>query len=61
MCLVLGVPGSGCSTFLKIIANHARREYPQITGEVEYAGITADEMAKHYGGEVVYNEEGTPI
>jgi ATP-binding cassette, subfamily G (WHITE), member 2, SNQ2 len=58
MCLVLGVPGSGCSTFLKVIANHTRREYAKITGDVEYAGITAAEMEKHYGGEVAYNEEG---
>ncbi|TRM61565.1 ABC-2 type transporter-domain-containing protein [Schizophyllum amplum] len=56
MCLVLGAPGSGCSTFLKVIANE-RGEYANVQGDVRYAGIEAHEMAKHYKGEVVYNEE----
>ena len=57
MCLVLGAPGSGCSTFLKTIANE-RGEFARVSGNVLYAGIDADEMAKMYKGEVVYNEEG---
>ena len=57
MCLVLGCPGSGCTTFLKTIANH-RDGYEKVSGRVLYAGIEADEMAKHYKGEVVYNQEG---
>lgn len=57
MCLVLGCPGSGCTTFLKTIANQ-RQGYANVTGEVLYAGIDASDMAKHYKGEVVYNEEG---
>ncbi|KAL5519561.1 SNQ2_2 [Sanghuangporus vaninii] len=56
MCLVLGCPGSGCTTFLKAISNQ-RREYHSITGDIRYAGIDAEEMAKHYKGEVVYNQE----
>lgn len=56
MVLVLGTPGSGCTTFLKAIANQ-RAEYASIDGEVKYAGISAQEMAKYYKGEVVYNEE----
>ena len=56
-CLVLGRPGSGCSTFLKSIANH-RKDYLRIEGDVLYAGITAEEMERLYGGEVVYNQEG---
>ncbi|KAH9929730.1 ABC-transporter [Fomitopsis serialis] len=56
MCLVLGTPGSGCTTFLKTIANE-RREYHGVYGDVRYAGIDAHEMAKHYRGEVVYNME----
>jgi len=35
MCLVLGRPGSGCSTFLKTIANE-REGYLSINGRVEY-------------------------
>ncbi|KDQ63068.1 hypothetical protein JAAARDRAFT_202584 [Jaapia argillacea MUCL 33604] len=56
MCLVLGRPGSGCTTFLKSIANR-RGEYARVGGQVKYAGIDATEMAKMYKGEVVYNEE----
>jgi ATP-binding cassette subfamily G (WHITE) protein 2 (SNQ2) len=57
MCLVLGCPGAGCSTFLKTIANQ-RDGYAKISGNVLYAGIDAEEMAKYYKGEVVYNQEG---
>jgi ABC-type multidrug transport system ATPase subunit len=57
MILVLGRPGSGCTTFLKAIANQ-RGEYSSVTGEVRYVGINAVEMGKTYKGEVVYNQEG---
>ena len=57
MCLVLGCPGAGCSTFLGTIANK-RDGYAQVGGDVRYAGIDATEMAKYYKGEVAYNEEG---
>ncbi|KAI8981169.1 ABC-2 type transporter-domain-containing protein [Trametes punicea] len=56
MCLVLGCPGSGCTTFLKAIANE-RKEYARVLGDVRYAGIDAHEMRKYYKGEVVYNGE----
>lgn len=54
--LVLGRPGSGCSTFLKVIANN-RNGYASVDGEVHYSGISAEEVAKKYRGEVVYNGE----
>lgn len=57
MCLVLGRPGSGCTTFLKSIANY-REEYASVEGDIRYAGIDAHTMAEFYKGEVVYNEEG---
>ena len=57
MCLVLGRPGSGCSTFLKAIANQ-RGDFLRVEGDVRYAGITAEEMGRLYAGEVVYNQEG---
>lgn len=57
MCLVLGCPGSGCSTFLKSIANQ-RDGFASVTGDVRYAGMDAQEIAKYYKGEVVYNGEG---
>ncbi|KAF4573417.1 hypothetical protein EYR36_007932 [Pleurotus pulmonarius] len=56
MCLVLGCPGSGCTSFLKAIANQ-RDEFFSVTGDVRYAGMDAAEMAKYYKGEVVYNQE----
>ncbi|KAI0945373.1 hypothetical protein AcW1_001611 [Taiwanofungus camphoratus] len=56
MCLVLGCPGAGCTTFLKTIANE-RGEYANVAGDVRYAGIDAKQMAKYYKGEVCYNQE----
>ncbi|GJC92543.1 ABC-2 type transporter [Colletotrichum higginsianum] len=54
--LVLGRPGSGCSTFLKAIANH-REEYAQVDGEVYYGVIPAEDQLQRFRGEVVYCEE----
>ncbi len=56
MLLVLGRPGSGCSTFLKVLANN-RGAYADVKGEVSYGGIPADKQKKLYRGEVNYNGE----
>ena len=56
MLLVLGRPGSGCSTFLKVLANQ-RFGYESIKGDVTYGGTDAKTMGKHYRGEVLYNPE----
>lgn len=56
MMLVLGRPGSGCSTFLKAIANN-RESYAAVEGDVSYGGISAAKQAKQFRGEVNYNEE----
>lgn len=56
MMLVLGRPGSGCSTFLRVIANN-RSSFASVEGEVSYSGISAEEVDKKYRGEVVYNGE----
>ncbi|KAH6623992.1 ABC-2 type transporter-domain-containing protein [Chaetomium sp. MPI-SDFR-AT-0129] len=56
MMMVLGRPGSGCSTFLKVIANN-RETYAAVEGDVSYSGIPAAEARKRYRGEVVYNAE----
>lgn len=56
MMLVLGKPGSGCSTFLKAIANN-RTGFAGVTGEVSYGGISAEKQHKYYRGEVSYNPE----
>jgi hypothetical protein len=55
MVLVLGKPGSGCTSFLRTIANQ-RSGYTSFSGEVLYGPCTADEFAQ-YRGETVYNAE----
>ncbi|TKA53909.1 hypothetical protein B0A49_13307, partial [Cryomyces minteri] len=56
MMLVLGRPGSGCSTFLKAVSNN-REGYAEVTGDVSYGGIPAAKQKKMYRGEVNYNPE----
>ena len=56
MILVLGRPGSGCTTFLKVIANQ-RFGYTGIEGEVQYGPFDANTFEKRYRGEAVYNQE----
>lgn len=56
MLLVLGRPGAGCSTFLKVIGNQ-RFGYEDISGEVTYGGTDAKTMGKRYRSEVLYNPE----
>lgn len=57
MVLVLGRPGSGCTTFLKVMANQ-RFGYTRVDGEVMYGRFGADTFSKRYRGEAVYNQEG---
>ncbi|KAJ2173078.1 ATP-binding cassette transporter snq2, partial [Coemansia sp. RSA 560] len=56
MLLVLGRPGSGCSTLLRVLGNR-RKTYTKIDGKVSYGGLSPTEVQKHYRGEVVYNAE----
>ncbi|CAE6481297.1 unnamed protein product [Rhizoctonia solani] len=56
MVLVLGRPGSGCSSFLKTIANQ-RGSFLSVDGDVQYAGIGAKEFGKRYAGQAAYNME----
>jgi len=56
MLLVLGRPGAGCSTFLKILGNQ-RFGYEKILGDVTYGGTDAKEMEKKFRSEVLYNPE----
>ena len=55
MVLVLGRPGSGCTTFLKTIANQ-RFGFTGFDGEVLYGPLTAKEFSQ-YRGEAVYSAE----
>ena len=56
MLLVLGRPGAGCTSLLRVLAN-MRASYTKIEGSVHYGGIEAQEFSKHFRGEVCYNEE----
>jgi ATP-binding cassette subfamily G (WHITE) protein 2 (SNQ2) len=56
MCLVLGRPGSGCTTFLKVISNQ-RYGYTNIDGKVLYGPFDSNLFEKRYRGEAVYCEE----
>ncbi|GLB42433.1 putative ABC transporter superfamily, ABCG family. PDR (TC 3.A.1.205) subfamily protein [Lyophyllum shimeji] len=56
MLLVLGRPGSGCTTFLKTLANH-RDEFYSVKGDVHYDSFTPEDIAKHYRGDVQYCPE----
>ncbi|KAF9228275.1 pleiotropic drug resistance ABC transporter [Gyrodon lividus] len=56
MLLVLGRPGSGCSTLLKTIANQ-RDEYHGVHGEVHYDSFTPEDIAERYRGDVIYCPE----
>src|SRR5271169_2250814 len=54
MLLVLGRPGSGCSTFLKTLASQTE-SYDGVEGDITYGGLSAKEVKEKYRGEVVYN------
>jgi ATP-binding cassette subfamily G (WHITE) protein 2 (SNQ2) len=56
MLLVLGSPGSGCSTFLKTLTNQ-RAEYHLVEGEVHYDSLSAEDISKHFRGDVTYCPE----
>lgn len=54
--LVLGRPGSGCTTFLKTFCNQ-RAGFVDVLGDVSYGGTDAKTMAKDFRGEIIYNPE----
>lgn len=53
MLLVIGRPGSGCTTFLKTLAN-MRGEYKETLGHVTYGGRSAETMAKDDAAEIAF-------
>ncbi|VEU22723.1 DEKNAAC103783 [Brettanomyces naardenensis] len=54
---VLGRPGAGCSTLLKTIASQTYGFDVDPTSVISYDGLSADDIKKHYRGEVVYSAE----
>lgn len=57
MLVVLGPPGSGCSTFLKSIAGETNGISIDKSTYLNYQGITAKEMHKQHKGEAIYTAE----
>ncbi|KAJ5307581.1 ABC multidrug transporter atrF [Penicillium atrosanguineum] len=55
MLLVLGRPGSGCTTLLKMLSNR-RGGYKSVEGDVRFGSLSSDEATK-YRGQIVMNTE----
>ncbi|EGG19464.1 hypothetical protein DFA_00041 [Cavenderia fasciculata] len=56
MLLVLGRPGAGCSTMLRMIANVQRDTYVNVKGTVSYGGLDSERWSR-YRGEAIYIPE----
>lgn len=57
MCVVLGPPGSGCSTFLKTIAGDTNGIYFGQVSYFNYQGISPEEMHAAHRGDAIYTAE----
>jgi ATP-binding cassette, subfamily G (WHITE), member 2, SNQ2 len=54
--VVLGRPGSGCTTLLKTLAN-LREEYHAVKGDVYYDSISPDDLKNYARGDIQYCPE----
>ena len=57
MLMVLGRPGSGCSTFLKTIAGETHGLYVDDGSYLNYQGISPEQMHHDFRGEAIYMAE----
>jgi hypothetical protein len=57
MLLVLGRPGSGCTTLLKTLGGMTE-SFHGWSGIIGFLGVPINEIKKRYRGDVVYNAEG---
>lgn len=55
--VVLGRPGSGCSTLLKTIATNTYGFHIDKKSKISYDGISPTEIQKHFRGSVAYSAE----
>ncbi|KAF4434587.1 putative ABC1 transport protein [Fusarium austroafricanum] len=55
--LVLGRPGSGCSTFLKTVTGEMHSLELDSASILHYSGIPHQTMARRFKGELIYNQE----
>lgn len=54
--LVLGRPGSGCTSFLKTIAGEVD-QFTKIEGDISYSGATQQDMLRKFKADVIYTPE----
>ncbi|KAF1938793.1 ABC transporter CDR4 [Clathrospora elynae] len=57
MLVILGPPGSGCSTFLKTITGETHGFVVDPTSHINYQGVSPELMNKNYRGEAIYTAE----
>jgi len=57
MLVVLGPPGSGCSTFLKTLAGETHGFVVDDDSYINYQGISYHQMTKNFRGEAIYTAE----
>lgn len=57
MLVVLGPPGSGCSTFLKSVAGETHGFFVDESSDINYQGIAPKMMHKQFRGEAIYTAE----
>ncbi|KAK9722189.1 Multidrug resistance protein [Basidiobolus ranarum] len=57
MLVVLGRPGSGCSTFLKTIAGEMNGIHLDEKSHINYQGISVKQMKDQFRGEAIYTAE----
>ncbi|KAF2656342.1 putative multidrug resistance ABC transporter [Lophiostoma macrostomum CBS 122681] len=57
MLVVLGPPGSGCSTFLKTITGETHGFFVDSNSYLNYQGIDAKHMNRDFRGEAIYTAE----
>lgn len=55
--VVLGRPGSGCTTLLKSISANTHGFKLSKDTHISYKGLSPSDISKHFRGEVVYNAE----
>ncbi|CAN3373649.1 hypothetical protein DIURU_005454 [Diutina rugosa] len=55
--LVIGRPGAGCTSFLKMVSGTDMNMYKKLEGDVRYDGIPQKEMRKHFRSDVIYDAE----
>ncbi|KAF1829254.1 hypothetical protein BDW02DRAFT_177417 [Decorospora gaudefroyi] len=57
MLVVLGPPGSGCSTFLKTITGETHGFVVDPNSHINYQGVSPELMNQNYRGEAIYTAE----